>query len=324
MSLQNKRLVWRSGFFLLFLFAPIFDIFRFDLYENQLYFLGVPWGLQLHASESAVEVVWNLTLRFLLPVVILISAGIYIAWRWGRLYCGWLCPHFSVVETINALMRRASGKLSIWDKETLPEQQKDGTRVKSSPVWWLITGFAVLFFSFLWAVALLTYLLPPQVIYSNLFNAALTQNQFNFIFIATLLLVIEFTFARHLFCRFGCAIGLFQSLAWMGNQKSMVVGFDRKRVSLCADCDTSCEHACPMRLKPRGLKRHKFTCTQCMQCITACENVHENSGQQPLLKMLEEHCAFDVSDRGFGHKPDIPSGCFDKDNQGKRYCEYSS
>jgi ferredoxin-type protein NapH len=27
-------------------------------------------------------------------------------------------------------------------------------------------------------------------------------------------------FARHLFCRFGCAVGLFQSLAWMANPKA--------------------------------------------------------------------------------------------------------
>jgi ferredoxin-type protein NapH len=28
---------------------------------------------------------------------------------------------------------------------------------------------------------------------------------------------LEFALARHLFCRFGCAVGLFQSLAWMAN-----------------------------------------------------------------------------------------------------------
>jgi hypothetical protein len=26
----------------------------------------------------------------------------------------------------------------------------------------------------------------------------------------------EFLFARHLFCRYGCAIGIFQSFAWIG------------------------------------------------------------------------------------------------------------
>ena len=45
-----------------------------------------------------------------LPLLLLLGIGFYVAWKWGRLYCGWLCPHFSVVEMINALMRRAHGK----------------------------------------------------------------------------------------------------------------------------------------------------------------------------------------------------------------------
>jgi hypothetical protein len=36
---------------------------------------------------------------------------------------------------------------------------------------------------------------------------------------ATTVLSLEFLFARHLFCRFGCAIGIFQSFAWMTNKR---------------------------------------------------------------------------------------------------------
>jgi polyferredoxin len=139
-----------------------------------------------------------------------------------------------------------------------------------------------------------------------------------------LLLVLEFTLARHLFCRFGCAIGLFQSLAWMTNKNAMVVGFDRKHAASCVECDKSCEHACPMRLKPRDLKRKMFTCTQCMQCVDACEKVQEKKSELSLLKMLDRHCAHDVSDRGFGRKPEVPDSCFDPENKGKKNCCDSS
>ena len=321
-KLQHQRLIWRSGFFLLFILAPILDIFRFDLNENHLFFLTQPWLLGINSSMSSVDIMFNMIVRFLLPISLLIGAGIFISWKWGRLYCGWLCPHFSVVETINSIMRHASGKLSLWDKEKLPENQQDGTNIKQNKLWWLVTVPVIFIISFTWAVVLLTYLLPPKEIYTNLISASLTQNQFVFISVGTILFIIEFTFARHLFCRFGCAIGLFQSMVWMGNQKSMVVAFDRKRVILCADCDKSCEHACPMRLKPRGLKRNKFTCTQCMQCVTACNNVQENKTQLPLLKMLENHCAFDVSDRGFGHKPKIPTSCFNSKNKSQKQCDF--
>ena len=314
-STQQKRLIWQSSFFVLFLFAPILDIFRFDLNENHLVLFGQPWLLGIDTSKEASEMLWNMFTHFFLPLGFLVVMGIYISWKWGRLYCGWLCPHFSVVEIINALMRRASGKLSIWSKETLPEKQQDGTQIKAHKAWWIVTLFVVLFFSFLWAVVLLTYLLPPKEIYSNLFNGELTQNQFVFIAAATVLLTIEFTVARHLFCRFGCAIGLFQSLVWVANKKAMVIGFDRKRAKACGDCDQSCEHACPMRLKPRSFKRNMFTCTQCSQCIQACDNVQAKKSDISLLKMLDGQCALDVSGRGLGNKPKIPKECFDKQNK---------
>jgi polyferredoxin len=298
----------------------VLDIFRFDLTRNHFILFGHPWVLGIDSSLDAAELFWNMLIRFFLPIGLIITGGIWVSWKWGRLYCGWLCPHFSVVEVINALMRRATGKLTLWDKERLPEQQQDGTRIQPGKGWWPVTAAAVLLFSLLWAVVLLTYLLPPVEVYGNLFSGTLTRSQFIFITVATLLLAIEFTFARHLFCRFGCAIGLFQSLVWMGNKRAMVVAFDRKRAKLCADCDVSCEHACPMRLKPRSLKRNMFTCTQCMQCIDACERVQADRTGLSLLKPLENHCALDVSDRGLGSAPEVPEGCFDLSNRGKRCC----
>lgn len=324
MTTQQKRLVWRSGFFLLFLLAPVLDLFRFDLIQNHFILLTYSWTLGMDAFQAgdigALEITWNMFIRFFLPLGLVIGVGFVIAWKWGRLYCGWLCPHFSVVEIINALMRRASGKLSFWDKKKLPEQQCDGTHIKPHKSWWLLTAITVLLFSFVWAVVLLTYLLPPKEVYSNLINLSLTRNQSIFITVATVLLVIEFTFARHLFCRFGCAIGLFQSLVWMGNKKAMVIGFNRKRAKECAECDSSCDHACPMRLKPRSLKRHMFTCTQCMQCVEACENVQTGYAQISLLKMLENQCALDASARDFGKRPDVPAECYNIENKGKRCC----
>ena len=330
LTTQSRRLVWRSSFFLLFVLAPPLDLFRFDLIQNHLVVFGHPWTLGITGSQtmdtSAGQLTWNIFTRLFLPLGLIVGGGIYVSWKWGRLYCGWLCPHFSVVEMINALMRRASGKPSIWEKKKLPEHQKDGKNIEPEKRWWFATLITIFLFSFLWAVVFLTYLLPPAEIYSNLFSFSLTRNQSLFIGVATTLLIIEFTFARHLFCRFGCAIGVFQSLVWMGNRKAMVVSFDRKSAKKCSDCDNSCEHACPMRLKPRGTKRHMFTCTQCMQCVESCERVQKNvtqSGRQvslPLLKMLEGNCALDTSARDFGNKPEVPEACYDLETKGKRGC----
>ncbi len=277
MQLQRVRLWTRSGFFLLFLLAPPLDLFRLDLLKGHFIFLGMNWEFGLAALTqgeltATAAVLKIITLGFL-PLVLFVGGGIWISWRYGRLYCGWLCPHFSVVEMINSLMRRASGRPSLWDNKKLPETESDGTTYPERGFYWYWTVLATIGFSFLWAVVLLTYLLPPAMIYSNLLSGELTRNQGLFIGVATLFFSLEFLLARHLFCRFGCAVGLFQSLAWMMNDRALVVTFERDRGDACKTCTQACDNTCPMRLQPRKNKRHMFTCTQCARCIDACEKV---------------------------------------------------
>ena len=116
----------------------------------------------------------------------------------------------------------------------------------------------------------------------------LTPNKTRFLAIGTLVFTLEFTLARHLFCRYGCAVGLFQSVAWMANPKAMVVSFTRNRARECKTCDaprgSACDHACPMRLTPRNIKRMMFACVQCGQCLDACDTTQTDQGRTPTLE----------------------------------------
>ena len=300
--LQQRRAWFQVGFFALFLLAPPLDLFRIDLTLGHAILFGQHWTLGIEdflAGRTGIgDATLNLFVRGFLPIFGGAALFLFIAWRYGRLYCGWLCPHFSVVETINALMRRASGKPSLWERRTLPPPlsgpiPKDASPkdAGSDPYWnrwyWIPTLLAVVGFAFLWALALLTYLLPPFEIYHNLLNGTLTGNQSIFLTAATIAFTVEFLLARHFFCRYVCAVGLFQSLAWMVNDRAMVVGFDTRRAAACADCDNACDNACPMRLKPRTLKRKMFTCTECAECISACTQVQHGDPQQSLLRWVE-------------------------------------
>jgi len=286
-AIQTKRFALQAGFFVLFVLAPVFDLLRFDLDQSHFYLFGMRWTLGLESFQrgemDSAQAVVNLLVYGFLPLLVLAVGLIWTAWRYGRLYCGWLCPHYSVLELINNLMLRASGKPSLWEKQALPQQQADGSLLKPNRAWWLPSVIMIVAFSLLWAVVLLTYLLPPAEIYANLLNGELTRNQSIFIAVATGLLALEFTLARHFFCRYGCAVGLFQSLAWMANRRAMVVGFDRARADVCKSCNNACDNACPMRLNPRKRKRHMFTCTQCAECISACEVKQAGTSHQPLL-----------------------------------------
>ncbi len=297
-ALQRRRRLFQAAFFSLFVLAPPLDILRLDLTRGHLILFGHDWTLGIDAfaagAVGSAEAVLNLVLRGFLPLLAIGALLLYIAWRYGRLYCGWLCPHYSVVETINRLMRRASGKPSVWERKPLPERQADGRWLQPRRLYWIPTLVAVGGFAFLWALVLLTYLLPPADIYHNLITAQLTRNQAVFLAVATGAFCVEFLLARHLFCRFACAVGLFQSLAWMSNNRAMVVGFDTRRARSCQPCNNACDNACPMRLKPRTVKRAMFTCTACGECIAACTQVQGGERRQSLLEWVADDCALPV------------------------------
>lgn len=286
-KLQPWRLLTQSSFFALFLLAPALDLLRFDLSQTQLWFLGQRWTLgidalahgQIDATTAALQIVG----RAFVPGLIFIALFLGISYRYGRLYCGWLCPHFSMVEGLNALLQRACGKLSVWDKSPTPRL---GTVPQAR--WWPVFGLSCALMGFTWAITLLTYLLPPSVIWGGLIHGTLSANQTRFLLIASTLLTLEFAFARHLFCRFGCAVGLFQSLAWMANPKGLVVAFARERARDCKTCDqprgSACDNACPMRLNPRNIKRMMFSCVQCGQCLTACDATQQAQQRSATLE----------------------------------------
>ncbi len=310
-SLQGRRAWFQVGFFVLFALAPPLDILRIDLVQGHAILFGQNWTLGIDefiAGRAGVaDAALNLFVRGFVPLFGGAALLLWIAWRFGRLYCGWLCPHFSVVEFINGMMLRASGKPSIWEKKPLPRRQPDGSLIEPNPWYWIPTLMAVIGFAFLWALVLLTYLLPPTVVYGNLISGELTRNQAVFLVAASSAFTVEFLLARHLFCRFGCAIGLFQSLVWMANPKGMVVGFDTARARACQDCNNACDNVCPMRLKPRTIKRRMFTCTECAQCISACTQVQEGEPHGSLLRWVSGDdalaVALDRAEMAARHRP---------------------
>jgi ferredoxin-type protein NapH len=308
--MQRRRRTFQVGFFALFLLAPALDLLRFDLLDTQLWVLGQRWTLGIDAFRAgqidAGQMASNMFWRAILPAIVLVAAFLSVAWKYGRMYCGWLCPHFSLVELINDALQRACGRTSLWNRRATPHAGRTPDKR-----WWPVFAGLCLVFGFLWAITLLTYLLPPAQVWGNLVAGTLTPNQARFIGIGTAVFALEFMLARHFFCRFGCAVGLFQSLVWMANPRGRVVGFPRgggggeasaarsplqramglglarAQPSDCRTCDlprgNACDHACPMHLNPRNLKQRKFSCVQCGLCVDACADSQDAQRKEPLL-----------------------------------------
>lgn len=289
MTYQSSRTITRTLFFLLFLFAPLLDIFRFDLTLGHFIFFGHEWTLGLESviyqGGSTIQATGIIFLKVFLPAIAFVGISIVLIWKFGRIYCGWLCPHFSVVEMINQVMLKQLNRVTLWEK---PEKQN------KSIVPRLIVAALSISMAFTWAFGLLSYLMPPVPLLIDLINLEVGFGSTVFLCAATCVFSFDFIFARHIFCKYGCALGLFQSLIWMANKQAMAVKFDRTRAKACRDCDKACDKACPMRLPTRNMKRAKFTCTQCAQCISACQEVQKDNPEGTLLKWVDGPEAIDI------------------------------
>lgn len=295
---NRLRLLSRTAFFLLFLTAPTLDIFRLDLTVGHFIILGHHWTLGLETFQQnlgdSLEVVENVLLGVFLPIMLFIVIAALIIWRFGRIYCGWLCPHFSVVEMINQVMLKQLNRVTLWEAAS--------AKTKGLLPWLIVLSSSILM-AFVWAFSLLTYMLPPKQVFFEFLGGQLSLTPSIFLIVATLVFTIDFVFARHLFCKYGCALGIFQSLIWMGNPKAMVVGFDKSRAQLCKDCDSECDKACPMRLPPRSIKRAKFTCTQCGQCLNTCDRVQQHNPDGAVIQWVTDKQAQLVDRSATSQKP---------------------
>lgn len=288
---QRWRRITQIGFLALFILAPVFDLLRYDLVEKHAYILTFPWQLGiddlLAKRIPPAEAVGNVLLRLVLPLVLAFAAFMLTARYWGRIYCGWLCPHFGMVEWLNSLFIRATGKPSLWEAKPLPPVRPDGQpRLRDWRAWLPMLPIAAAS-GFVFTLAALTYAMPPRQVYGGLFRGTLLPGEVWLLAAGTAAFTLELLFARYLFCRYGCSVGILHSLAWMSNPRALVVGTERARLAECATClngqGSACDAACPMRLKPRSLKRWMFSCTQCGLCIDACATVNQAKPAGALL-----------------------------------------
>jgi Fe-S-cluster-containing dehydrogenase component len=67
-----------------------------------------------------------------------------------------------------------------------------------------------------------------------------------------------------------------------------------------------------MRLRPRQVKRRMFTCTQCQQCVQACDRVNLPDGQPGLLHMVSGRCAEETPERNPKRSSRLLEDCFGK------------
>jgi polyferredoxin len=255
MTFQTARRTTQIITLILLCAIPVFDIFRFDVSNLELYLFRQLWSFAPRgeyisgAGGDAVSFVF----KAVLPAWFLLLSVPLWGLLLGRLGCGWFCPMGAMLEAgdffARNIKRMAKGGINI---------------IRSLLTIQLLVGCLLTIGVFLSAYfirpseilqQITTFHISPSLLAATLANASV-------IFIA-------YTFLRRLFCSFICLGAIFQVVPAMISPISFRVRFHRKRAKLCTNCK-GCETVCFMGIRPRTMKKVDPKCVACGNCITAC------------------------------------------------------
>ena len=72
-AMQRRRRAFQAGFFALFVLAPVFDLFRYDLDADHAWLLGMEWRLGLDpflaGEASALDAAGSIILNLFVPLL---------------------------------------------------------------------------------------------------------------------------------------------------------------------------------------------------------------------------------------------------------------
>jgi polyferredoxin len=235
---------------------PIFDIFRFDVSNSELYLFRQLWSFAPRGDyiSGAGGNASSFVFKAVLPAWFLLLSvplwGLVI----GRLACGWFCPMGAMLEAGDFFNRNI--KLMA---------KGGGQNIIRS----LLTIVLLVACLLTIGVFLSAYFIRP----SEILQQVTTLKFSPFLLAATIanaaVIFVAYTFLRRLFCSYICLGAIFQMLPAVASPISFRVRFDRKRAKLCTNCK-GCETVCFMGIRPRTMKKVDPTCVACGNCITAC------------------------------------------------------
>jgi len=233
-----RRLVAHPILWALVFLAPSFQVWGVDVITQRLFWLGNAYPLGQ---------VW-----FWIPITFF--AGLFLitflSWLFGRLFCGWVCPHNILTEATRSI--RYLCRLD--DQEPV---SKGIQRFRASVPMWMSLGIgsiAALAVPVVLSFLLASWFVPMgQVVsmwQSGSPHIALVGAQGLFSLVGLFLLL-----CGHRFCKTCCPYGMGQSIsAYQGGKfRPMEIQFvgPTSQASDCGPCQ-ACQTVCPVQIDPRG------------------------------------------------------------------------
>jgi polyferredoxin len=255
MTFQTARRTTQIVTLVLLCAIPIFDIFRFDVNNLELYLFRQLWSFAPKgdyvsgAGGNAMNFVFKAVLPawFLLLTVPLWGAVI------GRLACGWFCPMGAMLEAGD------------WFARNIKRIVKGGVNILRS----LLTIQLLVVCLLAIGLFLSSYFIQPEEILRQVTTFNISPSLLAATIANATVIFIAYTFLRRLFCSYVCLGAIFQMVPAVASPISFRVRFDRKRARLCTNCK-ACETECFMGIRPRTMKKVDPKCVACGNCLTAC------------------------------------------------------
>lgn len=247
---------------------PLTGAFRIDLSSGFVIFNKQIWF-------SDFFIVFGFWLTAACSLIILYSTM-------GTVFCGWACPQNTASTWANQLTSRLLGKRALlnWGDETKQVKLSSGKNHWQN---WLSLGIRLTLIAMMLAMIPMLYFLPPGAIWSFVtlqaderFSASLYWIYAVFVFLT----LTNIALIRHYVCRYMCIYRMWQFL--FKTRDTLHIQYDASRGGDCAKCNF-CVTSCPVEIDPRNTATFD-SCTNCGECISACDSLYEKQGKRGLLQ----------------------------------------
>ncbi len=220
---------------------------------------------------------------------------------YGRVWCGYACPHTVFLEGVFRRVER-------WIDGTAQQQERLekagwtlGKILRRVLKYGAFVGIS-LFLSH----TFLSYFMGVEQVYAAVTHApSVHPTAFTFVMVFTAIIYFNFTWFREQLCIVICPYGRLQSV--MYDEHTVNVGYDAKRGEprgkytkadrgACIDCHR-CVAVCPTAIDIRN--GTQLECVGCSNCIDACDEVMDKVGQPRGLIRYDSMAGFEGKSRRF-------------------------
>jgi ferredoxin-type protein NapH len=191
------------------------------------------------------------------PLLLAGALPLIIALLFGRIFCGWICPFNAMAELVYWL------QLKIRKKKYKRLSEVNNPRPH---FFWIAFGIAVAIVM-IFGIPFMSYISAPGIISSQIADwIFIGQTGFEILLIV-LLLILEVTLFRRVWCKYVCPIGILISL--FHYKHTMQVKFlpdkctGNEKVSIC-------NAVCQFGLNPKKDGIYPY-CINCGDCVDICQ-----------------------------------------------------